>query len=351
MRLRLDNGNLDSMTGKRERVARILDAARVSDTLLAVRARTPPMWLTILTYHRVGAPSAEGTPFPDETYDATSRTFAEQLRFLSEHFQFVTTEDVLGFLKGGSLPPNPVMITFDDGYIECLTEALPLMADYGATGTFFIATDAIEERKLFWWDKIYLLVERATVDPIVLDYPQSLRLTRDEAYGALNQLVKTHRGLDLERFLDHLQERTGASLPREEEKALADDMLMTWEQIDELARAGMDIQSHTRTHRVVQTLLPEQLEGELRGSRELLEERLGRPVRTLAYPVGYPIEGDETIRRALSDAGYEVAYSNQTGAQPCLGRIDPFDVRRIAMSEEYRGSMFRSVMAFPPLAY
>ena len=74
-------------------------------------------------------------------------------------------------------------------------------------------------------------------------------------------------------------------------------------------------------------------------------------IRDRAYPVGYPIEGDETIRRALTEAGYDVAYTNQTGAQRCLGRIDPFDVRRIAMSEEYRGSMFRSVMAFPPLAY
>ncbi|HHH30080.1 MAG TPA: hypothetical protein ENK57_17285 [Polyangiaceae bacterium] len=339
------------MTGKRERVAAIFDTARLSATLLALRARTRPVWLTILTYHRVGAPDPDATPLPDETYDASSATFAEQLQFLSQHFQFVTTSDVLGFLDGGSLPPNPVMLTFDDGYIECLTEALPLMTDYGATGTFFIATDAIDERKLFWWDKLYLLVERATADPIVLDYPKSMLLKRDEAYDVLNRLVKTHRGLDLERFLDHLEERSGASVPRHEEKALADATLMTWEQIDELARAGMDVESHTRTHRVVQTLLPDQLEAELRGSREILEERLGRPVRTLAYPVGFPIDGDATIRRALEDAGYDVAYSNMTGAQPCLGKVDPFDVRRIAMTEEYRAAMFRSVMAFPPLAY
>jgi peptidoglycan/xylan/chitin deacetylase (PgdA/CDA1 family) len=339
------------VAGKRERVAAALEAVRVSNTLLAVRSRTPPVWLTILTYHRVGSPKPGGTPFPDETYDASSATFAEQLRFLSEHFRFVTTEDVLAFLQGGTLPPNPVLLTFDDGYRECLTEAVPLMQDYGATGTFFIATDYVEERRLFWWDKIYLLVSRATEDPIVLDYPEPMTLSRDDAYEKLNRLVKTHRGLDLARFLDHLQERSGASLSRDEERELVDAMIMTWDEINELVDAGMDVQSHTRSHRVMQTLLPEQLDDELGGSRKLLEERIGRPVRTLAYPVGYPIDGHDDIRRALEDAGYEAAYTNMTGAQPCFGKVDRYQVRRIAMSEEYRGTMFRSVMAFPPLAY
>jgi peptidoglycan/xylan/chitin deacetylase (PgdA/CDA1 family) len=337
------------MVGKRERVARILDASRLSSTLLAMRARTPPVWLTVLTYHRVGRPSPDD-PFPDETYDASPGLFAEQIRFLSERFHFVTTDEVLAYLDGGRLPPNPVLITFDDGYRECLTEALPTLLDYGAKATFFIATDYVEHRRLFWWDRIGLLVERAKEDPIVLDYPRELHLSRDEAYEPLVKMVKSERGLDLERFLDHLAERADASIGSDEEKALVDRFIMTWEEIQQLVDAGMDVQSHTRSHRVMQTLLDDQLLDELGGSRALLEERLGVPIRSLAFPVGYPIGEAPQIRAALRETGYRAAYANQTGAQPCFGKVDRFQIDRIAMSEIYRDAMFRSTMAFPPLA-
>jgi peptidoglycan/xylan/chitin deacetylase (PgdA/CDA1 family) len=338
------------MAGKRERIAQLLDRTRVTDVLLALRARTPPAWLTILTYHRVGTPSADD-PLPDETFDASDGLFAEQIRFLSERFNFVSTDEVVEFLHGRSLPPNPAMITFDDGYRECLTGALPILQDYGARATFFIATDYIEQRKLFWWDRIGLLVSRATNDPIVLDYPMPMRLPKAEAYKTLNGLVKSEVGLDLGRLMDHLEERSGASISSEEEQAMVDALIMTWDEIHQLSDAGMDIQSHTRSHRVLQTLLPEQLADELAGSRAVLEERMGLPVKTVAYPVGYRVNDAPSITRALDEAGYEAGYTNQTGPVPTWGSIDRFDVNRIAMSEIYQDAFFRSVMAFPPLAF
>jgi len=337
------------MAGKRERVARLFESIRLSDALLAVRARTPPVWLTVLTYHRVGRPAPDD-PFPDETYDASSALFAEQLRFLAERFQFVTTLDVVRFLEGEPLPRNPLLVTFDDGYRECLTEALPTLLDYGAKATFFIATDYVEQRRLFWWDRIELTLQRATEDTIVLDYPEPMSLSKTEAYPVLVKMVKTERGLDLERFLDHLAQRSGGLVSRDEERALVDRFIMSWDEIGRLVEAGMDVQSHTRSHRVMQTLLPDQLADELVGSRRLLEERLGIEVHSLAYPVGYPIGEAPELRNALRAAGYRAAYTNQTGALSCVGEVDPFQLNRIAMSEFYRDAMFRTVMAFPPLA-
>ena len=61
---------------------------------------------------------------------------------------------------------------------------------------------------------------------------------------------------------------------------------MTWDDVRALAGAGMDIESHTRTHRVLDTLDRDQLRDELVGSRRDLEAQLGRPIRAIAYPVG-----------------------------------------------------------------
>ena len=76
----------------------------------------------------------------------------------------------------------------------------------------------------------------------------------------------------------------------------------------------MDVQSHTRTHRVLQTL-------GRRGAREraarargaMLEDVLGEPVSAISYPVGRPLRADAAHAAAVRDAGYELGFSNGTG--------------------------------------
>src|SRR6185436_8186185 len=103
-----------------------------------------------------------------------------------------------------------------------------------------------------------------------------------------------------------------------------------------LARAGMDVESHGKHHRVLQTLHADALDDELTGSRTELEAQLGRPVRAIAYPVGRRIAREARIRDALAAAGYRLGMSNKTGVNrlwplPLRGvlPVDPFDVRRL----------------------
>lgn len=338
------------MVGKRERVARLLDGAGVTRALVSIQRMTRPLWLPVLTYHRVGRPYP-GDPLPPDSYDAWTEQFDEQLRYLAGHFTFVTSTDVVAYLDGAPLPPNPVMLSFDDGYAECRRVALPLLQRHGGKATFFIATDYIERRRLFWWDRLRLLVTRSDRDVIHLSYPQPLEVPRERAGRILTTLVKTLYGLDLERFLQHVAERAGVRISADEEAALVSQLLMTWDDIGALLDEGMDVQSHTRTHRVVQTLREEELGDEFSASRALLEKRLGTRVTTLAYPVGYPIRGDRAIRQALDQAGYRAAFSNQTGAIAAWRANDAFDLSRIAMSTSYSAQYFRSLMALPLLAH
>jgi peptidoglycan/xylan/chitin deacetylase (PgdA/CDA1 family) len=79
---------------------------------------------------------------------------------------------------------------------------------------------------------------------------------------------------------------------------------MSWEQLGELAQAGWEIGSHTRTHARLTDLHGSALADELRGSREHCEQRLGRPCPTLAYPYGAV---DARVVRAAGEAGYAAA--------------------------------------------
>jgi peptidoglycan/xylan/chitin deacetylase (PgdA/CDA1 family) len=82
-------------------------------------------------YHSVGADSDPLTVRPEEL-DA-------QLDYLqSAGFNTVTLHEVLDAHNGGKLPPNPVVLTFDDGYVDAATEAMPRLAQRGQKATFFI---------------------------------------------------------------------------------------------------------------------------------------------------------------------------------------------------------------------
>jgi peptidoglycan/xylan/chitin deacetylase (PgdA/CDA1 family) len=79
---------------------------------------------------------------------------------------------------------------------------------------------------------------------------------------------------------------------------------LSWPELGELAEAGWEVGSHTRTHPRLTTLDAARLEDELAGSRAECERQLGRPCRTLAYPYG---DHDERVAEAAGRAGYSAA--------------------------------------------
>jgi len=84
--------------------------------------------------------------------------------------------------------------------------------------------------------------------------------------------------------------------------------LMSADQVGELAAAGMEIGSHSATHRRLAGIGANQLEAEVTGSRARLGELLGTPVRGFAYPYG---SMDAAARQAVRDAGYDWACAVQ----------------------------------------
>lgn len=80
----------------------------------------------------------------------------------------------------------------------------------------------------------------------------------------------------------------------------------SWQQLNELAEAGWEIGSHTRTHPHLTDLSDEELEIELMESREQCQHHLGTPCRSIAYPFG---DCDTRVAAAALRAGYEAAAS------------------------------------------
>lgn len=333
--------------GKRLEIARLLEASGIVRGVLSMRRIAPLPWLPVLTYHRVRQPSAAA----GGVVDATPGQFERQVAFLSRSFRFISTADLVAWLDGARLPPNPVLLTFDDGYVECVTEVLPILKRHGARATFFVSTGYVGGERPFWWDLIRQLVERSPRERLVLTYPSPLVLPLGDRWpetaDRLAGVVKTRVGLDLDRFLEHVAEASGAAWPQPGGEGTA--RVMDWGQARELVDAGMEVQSHTRHHRVLHTLSPAQVVEELEGSRDDLEQHLDVRVQAIAYPVGFRVAHLPHVRAALRATGYRVGFTSGTGINP-LWRGDPYDLRRVGMDLGIHDALFRAMMALPPLA-
>lgn len=326
---------------------------------MRVRGLVPIPTVSIITYHHV-SDHDPSYPYDPEVADATPAQFRWQMETLARYCTPIGIDELLRAIEGAPLPRNPVMVTFDDGYQTCHDVALPILRAVGIRATFFIATSYITERRLYWWERVSLLVGQGK-QPGTVDYPVPLELEPRTATTrrVINDTIKDVPNLDLDRFLDGVAVALGVEWNREIEAEYANGLMMTWDQIRALARAGMDVESHSRTHRVLQTLDAAGLHSELTGSREDLEAQLGRPVRAIAYPVGRRLgRGAQPVRDAVRAAGYQIGLSNASGVNriwPAALRgvapVDRLDVRRLSLDRSISDAMYLTQIALPRLAY
>ena len=306
----------------------------------------PALWLTVLAYHRIGEVDAR-SPWDDGVLSATPGGFRTQLEVVKRYFNPVTSEQVVLWKQGGfPMPRNPIVVTFDDGYLDNYRVALPVLLEAGVPADFFVCPWNIEQRRPFWWDKITYLLRRTRQDVVTLSYPEPLRLdlaseqSHHGAEGTLLRIVKHTPNLDIQRFVNELQEKTDVPLDEEKE---ANRLLMTWDHIRCLRRAGMGVGSHSYSHPVLPLTDEATTRREMVQSKSAIEQALGEKIRALAYPVGSFSNGTKALAR---EAGYEIAYSYCSGSS-FLGSVDLLQVKRIAVEKYMSDAYFRTMLAMP----
>jgi|CZKU01.1.fsa_nt_gi peptidoglycan/xylan/chitin deacetylase (PgdA/CDA1 family) len=337
---------------RRHQFANLLEMSGSLAAVLKLRARAPVPWLSILTYHRF--PATGGFECDDGVVDVTPEEFERQIACVKRHFNVVGIAELCAFAAGRPLPKNPVAIAFDDGYLGVYETALPILKKHNCKAMVFVATAVTTERLVHWWDRIAYVLKTSTRREMLLEYPVPVRLdltgSRAQAIRSLLLLVKLRPSLDLPRFLSELSRAADVPWSAEFERRFSDQLLMTWDQIRALQKAGIDVESHTRTHRVLQTLSSSDLRDEIEGSREDLRRELGVPARALAYPVGYPLGWSSPVRAALERSGYEIGLTNGTGPTPLDGVVDRFDIRRQTVERDLSNAFFLTMLALPQFA-
>ncbi len=344
------------MWSLRTRVISTLDAVGVLELAMAARKYVRVPFLPIVTYHRLGNPQRDAAELDGNVVDSTVESFERHVALLMRRFTLLGIEDLRRyFTERRPLPKNAALITFDDGYKACYDRALPVLRRAGAKAVFFISTGHISDRKVFWWDRVNYLVKRSTKERIEVEYPThrvyDLSGDRSKVIDQMLDVIKETYALDVERYIRELGDKLGVPWTDAEERRIADEVLMTWDQIRELRKAGMDVESHTCTHRVLKTLPLDEVKKELVDSRKVLEEQLGEAIHSVAYPVTLDDEKRTQILGAVREAGYDLGFSTSRGVGGLGANANPLDIQRFWVDPNFPLSYFRATVAVPHLTY
>jgi len=219
-------------------------------------------------------------------------------------------------VPGGGRGPVPVLMYHQFGDVES-----PLVVD---PGDLVAQLDYLSAEGYRTITLRHLLEHFLSGEPLP---PRPVVLTFDDGYRTLYDLVfplLRERSMVATAFLI-----TGNVSVRETS--------VTWDMAREMAELGLEIGAHTITHPDLRTLSAAELERQLKGSRRVLEERLGVEVLFFSYPAG---RYDDRVREAVVDAGYLGAVTTAYGV--AAGEDDPFQWPRVRINRGEGLDIFRA---------
>lgn len=299
----------------------------------------------VLMYHRVAQEISDPWGLC-----VTPENFAQQMEVIARAHAHIDLAALQG--EGGYAPfGRRLAVTFDDGYLDNATNALPLLERFEIPATIFIVTGAIGRDREFWWDAL----DRAVLGHGEL--PESLSISiggtvhefdlvdaapqpsGDTDWQATFDPPRTRRQ---SLFLD-LWKAIAVVSPPEQDEAV--DRLLAWagkpvpppagrgtapvEVIERLSRHPLiTIGSHTMNHVSLPDIPPAEQHREVESGHRGLEEIVGGRIDRFSYPFG---RFTKPARACAEAMGVALACTSQDGA--VTAQTDPLALPRLQVAD------------------
>ncbi len=276
----------------------------------------------ILTYHRVLSETELAQDYVQPGMYVRADVFAAQMRFVKEHFEVLPLARLLDLWSVGELDEGSryCVITFDDGWRDNYVHAYPILRRLGIHATIFLPTRFVGTNDWFWPEKLaHIMWQRSRSRPDRENDRGHPVASIEAKIGQWKQMGRA----DIDRALQQTLRQWGGSLPRTR-------IVMNWDEVAEMGRAGIAFGSHSATHAILTHECAEDVDRELRDSLHELRERQVNCVPVFCYPNG---DYSAKIVDQVKAAGYRGAVCSDPGWETRVPR-DLFTLRRVAIHND-----------------
>jgi len=279
--------------------------------------RLPAAWygprrLTVLAYHRIADHASPGFVGYAGNASATPSEFAAHIAWVVERFTPVALADLAAAAAGGArLPERPVLVTFDDGYRDNLTTALPVLERHAVPATVFLATDHIGSDIPFWWDRVAWCLTTAPSQRVRLPVLGEVDLSGDRR-AVTRRWVRRAKQLPdaaMRAAVDALPVAVGVSIPAGAFRGIT----LTWDDVAAMTTRGVSFGAHTCSHPILTRADPATAAAEITGSARKVAEVTGVPPAGFAYPNGQRSDVNDAVEAAVADVGIPLAFTLAPG--------------------------------------
>lgn len=310
----------------------------------------------ILMYHRVASPAVDpwGLAVHPDRFEA-------HMQILRTHRTPLAMSAFVRQLEDGTLPDAAVAVTFDDGYVDNVSEARPRLQAAGVPATIFVVADALGGAREFWWDEVArgILSRREALNCEIPIDGRVCQLTiaasaawEDElrangAWRAWQEPITARQRVFLDFWrrlrdapaatrneaMDHFRQATNLPTPNPA------DLPMGHGDVATIAGDGLvEIGGHTLTHPPLPLLTPADRRREIEGGKQRCEELTGRQILGFAYPHGAL---DDACRAAVRESGFAWACTTVPG--PVQRSFDPHALPRLFV-QDWDASTFEAAL-------
>ena len=207
-----------------------------------------------------------------------SKTFQSHLKYLKKNYNIIDLEILeQSIFKNKALPDNPILITFDDGDYSVLEKGLPVLKDESLPAVLFIISGLINTDEDFWWSRVEksLIKENYSSEEI------------QKKIKVLKVISNTERLNSLSKF--DFQKRK---------------QLSSYD-LEILHDNSVTIANHSHSHPMFNNCTKEELELELKNSKEFFNKLGFGKANVFAYPNG---NFDEVAENILIDKKIKMAF-------------------------------------------
>jgi peptidoglycan/xylan/chitin deacetylase (PgdA/CDA1 family) len=260
---------------------------------------------------------AASAPFqPNRTLEITPAFLDEVLTSLrASDVEIVAMDEAHRRLTAGENCQRFIALTFDDGYRDNRTYALPILKRHAVPFTIYVVSDFADGTGRMWWVTLESAVAGHERLEVVVDGEARVFacVTAEEkaaTFAALYEYVRTRRThAEVVAFMARLADGCGVDTQAE-----CRDLTMGWPELQALAEEPLvTIGAHTVSHPILTQLDDDAARAEISAGAEAIAARLGRRPEHFAYPVGQPYAAGPREFALAREAGFKTAVTTRAG--------------------------------------